>query len=71
MRALIEQHELVARAQVFDVYEGERIPAGKKSLAFSVTYQLAEHTLTDEEVAKAQRSILERLRRELGAELRQ
>lgn len=68
--ALIEQHPLVREARIFDVYEGERIPAGKKSLAFSVTYQSAEGTLTDEAVAEARRSIVERLRRELGAELR-
>jgi phenylalanyl-tRNA synthetase beta chain len=70
VRELIAQHELVAGVQVFDVYEGDRIPAGKKSLAFSVTYQSPEHTLTDEEVAKAQRAIVERLKREVGAELR-
>ena len=69
-RALIEQHQLVARVQLFDVYEGEGIPDGKKSLAFSVTYQSPDHTLTDEDVADAQRSIVQRLNRELGAELR-
>ncbi|MDZ4278762.1 MAG: hypothetical protein U1B78_06460, partial [Dehalococcoidia bacterium] len=68
--ALIEDHELVRRARLFDVYEGERIPPDKKSLAFSVTYQSPDHTLTDEEVARAQRAILERLGRELNAELR-
>ncbi len=70
VRALIAEHELVASARVFDVYEGERIPAGKKSLAFSVTYQSADQTLTDADVAKAQRAIVERLKREVGAELR-
>lgn len=70
VRALIEEHELVREARVFDVYEGDRIPANKKSLAFSVTYQSFDHTLTDEEVARAQRAIVERLRRELGAALR-
>ncbi|MEX1253557.1 MAG: phenylalanine--tRNA ligase subunit beta [Dehalococcoidia bacterium] len=70
VRALIEEHKLVRRARVFDVYEGDRIPAGKKSLAFSVTYQAPDRTLTDEEVAKARQSILERLKREAGAELR-
>jgi phenylalanyl-tRNA synthetase beta chain len=69
-RKMIEAHPLVRSAQVFDVYEGDRIPAGKKSLAFSVTYQSPEKTLTDEDVAKAQKSIVERLRKELGAELR-
>jgi phenylalanyl-tRNA synthetase beta chain len=70
LRAVIEGHKLVRRARVFDVYEGERIPAGKKSLAFSVTYQAPDRTLTDDEVATARTSILERLNREVGAELR-
>ena len=70
VRAVVEEHDLVRRAQIFDVYEGGRIPADKKSLAFSVTYQAPDHTLTDEEAARARRSILKRLGRELGAELR-
>jgi phenylalanyl-tRNA synthetase beta chain len=70
VQSIIEQHELVARAQVFDVYEGDRVAAGKKSLAFSVTYQSPDHTLTDDEVAKAQRAIVARLKNEVGAELR-
>ena len=67
---LIKQHELVRRVQLFDVYEGEGVPADKKSLAFSVTYQSDEKTLTDKEVAKAQAGILKRLQKDLGAELR-
>jgi phenylalanyl-tRNA synthetase beta chain len=70
IRALVQDHELVRSARVFDVYEGDRIPAGKKSLALSVTYQAPDRTLTDDEVAKARRSILDRLRREAGAEIR-
>jgi len=46
------------------------VGAGKKSLAFSVSYQSPDHTLTDEEVARAQRGIVERLKREVGATLR-
>jgi phenylalanyl-tRNA synthetase beta chain len=70
VRAVIEEHDLVYRAELFDVYEGGRMPSGKKSLAFSLTYQSPDHTLTDEEVAQARRAIVERLRQELGAELR-
>jgi phenylalanyl-tRNA synthetase beta chain len=70
VRAVIEEHDLVYRAELFDVYEGGRMPPGKKSLAFSLTYQSPDHTLTDEEVAQARRAIVERLRQELGAELR-
>ena len=49
---------------------GVQVPAGKKSVAFSVAYQSDDHTLTDDEVAKSQRKLLERLRREFNAELR-
>ncbi len=70
VRAAIEEHDLVRAADLFDVYEGDRIPADKKSLAFTVTYQSPDHTLTDAEVAKAQSAILKRLRGQLGAELR-
>ena len=70
VRGVIEEHELVRRAQIFDEYEGEHIPAGKKSLAFSITYQSLDHTLTDEDAAEARHSILERLKSEVGAELR-
>jgi phenylalanyl-tRNA synthetase beta chain len=66
----IEQSQLVRGAAVFDVYRGGQVPAGKKSIAIAVTYQAADHTLTDDEVAKAQRKIVERLKREFGAELR-
>ena len=67
---MIEAAALVREARVFDVYAGDQVPAGKKSLAFSVTYQSADHTLTDDEVAKAQRKLLERLKREFSAEVR-
>jgi phenylalanyl-tRNA synthetase beta chain len=61
---------LVREARVFDVYTGDQVPVGKKSLAFSLLYQSEDHTLRDEEVARAQRKLLERLRRDFGAELR-
>ena len=70
VRKLIEGHELVRAVQVFEVYEGEGVPEDRKSLAFSVTYQSAEKTLTDEEVARAQSEILKNLSDELNAELR-
>jgi len=70
LRRAIEASALVREARIFDVYTGDQVPAGRKSIAFSVTYQSDDHTLTDDEVAKAQRKILERLRREFNAELR-
>jgi phenylalanyl-tRNA synthetase beta chain len=70
IKAIIEKAPLVREARLFDFYTGEQVGAGKKSLAFSVTYQSLEDTLTDEEVARAQRGIVERLKREVGASLR-
>jgi phenylalanyl-tRNA synthetase beta chain len=70
IKSIIEKAPLVREARLFDYYTGEQVGEGKKSLAFSITYQSAEHTLTDEEVARAQRGIVERLKREVSAALR-
>jgi phenylalanyl-tRNA synthetase beta chain len=60
----------VSEVQLFDVYRGEQIGAGKKSLAYSLTYQAEDRTLTDEDVAKLRDKIVKRLAREINAELR-
>jgi phenylalanyl-tRNA synthetase beta chain len=62
--------QLVRSVQIFDVYTGDQVPSGKKSLAFSIEYQSDDHTLTDDEVARAQRRLVERLRHDFAAELR-
>ncbi len=61
---------LVNQVAIFDVYSGEQVPPGKKSLAYRITFQSPTHTLTDEEVNKVQRQILSKLSSELGATLR-
>lgn len=68
--AAVREGPLVRTAHVFDVYTGGQVPPGKKSIAIAVMYQADDHTLTDDEVAKAQRRVVERLKREFGAELR-
>ena len=60
----------VTAVRLFDVYRGEQIGAGKKSLAYSLTYQDPERTLTDKDAAKIRNKIIRRLERELGAKLR-
>jgi phenylalanyl-tRNA synthetase beta chain len=65
-----EAGELLDRALLFDVYEGDPLAAGKKSLAFSVDFRALDRTLTDDEVEERVRAIAERLRRDVGAELR-
>jgi phenylalanyl-tRNA synthetase beta chain len=65
-----EARELLDRALLFDVYEGDPLPSGRKSLAFSVDFRALDRTLTDDEVEERVRAIAERLHRDLGAELR-
>jgi phenylalanyl-tRNA synthetase beta chain len=56
--------------RVFDVYRGEQVGPGRKSVAFSVAYQSPERTLTDEDAARLRGAIVEELGRRFGAELR-
>ena len=67
---IVKAFSLVSEMQLFDLYEGKQVPEGKKSMAFRLTYQTADHTLKDEEVDKVQKRILERLSKELSAVLR-
>jgi len=54
----------------FDVYRGEQVGEGRKSIAFAATFQSAERTLTDEDAAKLRGRIVAALRERFGAELR-
>ena len=62
--------ELVESVRLFDVYEGEQVPEGKKSLAYAITYHSATETLTDKAVNALHDKVVKRLNQELGAELR-
>ena len=62
--------EWVESVRLFDVYEGEQVPEGKKSLAYAITYLSASETLTDKAVNALHDKIVKRLNQELGAELR-
>ncbi|RME98417.1 MAG: hypothetical protein D6768_17385 [Chloroflexi bacterium] len=72
VKALIVQTggPLLRDVRLFDVFRGEQLGAGKKSLAYSLTFQAEDRTLTDKVVAKQQKKIVGRLERELGAKLR-
>jgi phenylalanyl-tRNA synthetase beta chain len=61
--------ELLRAATIFDVYEGEQVPAGKRSLALRLEFQAADRTLTDAEVSDARAAIVTALA-SIGAELR-
>ena len=62
--------ELVESVRLFDVYEGDQVPDDKKSLAYTITYNSDKETLTDIAVNNLHDKIVNRLNKELGAELR-
>jgi phenylalanyl-tRNA synthetase beta chain len=62
--------DLLRAVRLFDVYTGGSIPEGHKSLAYNLTYQADDRTLTDKEVAKVHQRIVRTAERELGARLR-
>jgi phenylalanyl-tRNA synthetase beta chain len=70
IRDTIQGFPLVEQVEVFDLYVGEQVPTGKKSLAYRISYRSPAHTLTDDEVNQIQQQILARLSSELGAVLR-
>jgi phenylalanyl-tRNA synthetase beta chain len=61
---------LLQDVRLFDLYRGEQIGSGMKSLAYSLTYQAPDRTLTDEEVAQVRNRIVKRLEETLQAHLR-
>jgi phenylalanyl-tRNA synthetase beta chain len=62
--------KLLARAEVFDVYRGEQIAAGRASLAIALTFRAKDRTLTDADVAPVRAKVVARLAKDLGGELR-
>jgi phenylalanyl-tRNA synthetase beta chain len=56
--------------RLFDLYQGDQVGRGKKSLAYRLTYQAEDRTLTDAEVAKVREKIVRRTQDVLGAVLR-
>jgi phenylalanyl-tRNA synthetase beta chain len=62
--------ELLESLTLFDVYTGERIASGKKSMAFSLVYRHPERTLQDEEIQQVTASVIQALKDQTGSELR-
>jgi phenylalanyl-tRNA synthetase beta chain len=60
----------LVEARLFDVYTGDPVPAGKRSLAFRLSYRDPERTLTDDLVNAHHQALVTALEKELGAELR-
>lgn len=62
--------KLLETLTLFDVYEGEQIPDGKKSVAYSAVYRASDRSLTGEEVQKVFDKAVKNLEHQLGAQLR-
>jgi len=62
--------KIITNVGLFDVYTGNQVGPGKKSLAYSLTYQATNRTLADKDVAGIRVRIVQRLEQELGARLR-
>ena len=62
--------ELIVGASVFDVYEGEHVDAGKKSIAISVTLQPVDATLTDEQIDAVAKKVTAEVEKRTGGVLR-
>ncbi len=69
-RVLAAAPEILKDIRLFDVYTGENIEPGVKSLALGLILQASSHTLTDQEVDAAMQQVITTLERELGAQLR-
>jgi phenylalanyl-tRNA synthetase beta chain len=61
---------LLRHVRLFDVYRGDNIPAGTKSLAYALTYQAEDRTLADREITEAHRNIEAQLRQTFKAQIR-
>ena len=61
---------LIEDLSLFDVYEGDQVPEGFRSLAFSLRLRASDHTLTPDEVQKVRADIIAKTEKVLGATLR-
>jgi len=61
---------MLASIRVFDVYEGDQLPDGKKSIALNLSFQSNSGTLSDEDAHALRQRIVEHLEEQLGGELR-
>ena len=64
------EKKLLQRVELFDVYEGDKLPAGKKSYAVNFILQDEEKTMGDKQIDAIMQKLIANLKKQLGAELR-
>jgi phenylalanyl-tRNA synthetase beta chain len=65
-----EKGDDLSKVYLFDLYEGKGVPQGSRSLAWSLSFQRGDRTLTDKEVDSSMAAIVKALEKEFGARLR-
>ncbi len=68
--SVIKENDLVGDVELFDIYRGEQIESGNKSVALKITLVPREKTLVDAEISATMENIIERLGKEFGAKVR-
>lgn len=68
--ARASEKKLLKSVELFDVYEGDKLPAGKKSYAVNFVFQDAEKTMNDKMIDAIMNKLIANLKKQLGAELR-
>ena len=71
VHGIITRHRLVNHVDLFDIYTGDNVPAGTKSLAFHVYFQATDRTLTTDEVNRSLQGLLRNLESQVQASLRE
>ena len=62
--------ELIKSVKIFDIYQGENIEAGKKSIAFNVTFEPKDKTLKEEDIEQVSKKIISIVQSTIDAKLR-
>ena len=66
----LNKENIIQNVEVFDVYTGEHVEKGYKSIALTMTFQSYERTLKDEEINTIFNTVLEALQKDVNAQLR-
>jgi len=62
--------DLIKQVKIFDVYQGDNISSGKKSIAFSVTLEPKDKTLSEKDIDQISKKIISTVQDATGANLR-
>ena len=64
------EKKLLRKVELFDVYEGDKLPKGKKSYAVNFILQDSEKTMNDKQIDAIMQKIIDSMKKQVGAELR-